>query len=207
LIQEFSRENVSEVIFRLAALPSESLDVVLLRRGLNPESIRETRAVLAENGTPFSAAEMVKDTFRPKAGYPSPFPIHRYGDGHAPVYYATLEDDTSIAEVRHHLGDSLLPPRYFAVVSCLFTGAVLILCGYENKYPDLTSATESGYPFCQKLANQARAIVEGLHAPSARQRSGICVPAFQERSLSNPQTAYRGRFVSGSNGSVRFERV
>jgi hypothetical protein len=84
---------------------------------------------------------------------------------------------------------------------------VLLLCGHENSYPDLTSETDWGYPFCQRLAIEARSKVDALHAPSAHERSGICVPVFSEQTLSDRRIAYRGRFVQAPDGSIRFEKL
>jgi hypothetical protein len=207
LTEEFSQERKSEVVLRLAALPAAPLDAILVRRNIDPASIRDTRAVLAENGTPFTADELVRDTFTPKDGYPTPFPRRRYGDGSAPVYYAALEESTCIAELTHHQGRALQPGKCFAMVSCWFDGMVLLLCGHENSYPDLTSQTDGGYPFCQRLASEARSKVDALHAPSAHERSGICVPVFSEQTLSDRRIAYRGRFCQAPDGSIRFEKL
>jgi hypothetical protein len=209
LIEEFSQESRSETVLRLAALPRQPVEERLLRRGIPPESVPETLEVLDEEGTPFSAVALVRDTFAPKYKHPTPFPPRRrFSDGNAPVYYAALEERTCVEEVKYHLSSSLQPGRYFAVISCQFDGLVLLLCGHEKKYPDLTSKTESGYPFCQRLANEARLKVKAIHAPSARAASGTCVPVFDEHTLSNHQTAYFGRFVSGASaGDLVFQRV
>jgi hypothetical protein len=191
----------------LVSLPRESLEAVLTKRGIDPRSLPETLAVLAENATPFTAVDVINDTFTPKPHYPTPFPIGRYGDGHAPVYYSALEEGTCVEEVKYHLKEALQPGRHFAVVSCQFEGAVLLLCGHENTYPYLTSQTESGYPNCQRLANSARSKVEALHAPSARQRLGTCVPVFTQLSLANPQVIRQGRFDQRLEGGLLFVHV
>jgi hypothetical protein len=207
LIEQFSQEQKSEVVLRLAALPARSLDSILARRGIDAANIGDTRAVLAENGTPFTADELVRDTFTAKNRYPTPFPRGRYGDGSAPVYYAALEEPTCVEELKYHQGNALQPGKYFAIVSCWFDGLVLVLCGHENRYSELTSTTESGYPFCQHLAHEARSKVDALHAPSARDASGTCVPVFSEQALSDRQIAHHGRFVQTPNGSLRFDKV
>jgi hypothetical protein len=209
LIEEFSKKRQSEVVLRLAALPADRLDAILMGRVINPSSIAETSAVLAENGTPFTADELVRDAFTPKEGYPTPFSRGRYGDGTTPIYYAALEEPTCVEEVKHHQGEALQPGKYFSMVSCRLDGLVLLLCGYENRYPDLTSTDQSGYPFCQKLAYEARSEdVDALHAPSARNKpSGTCIPVFREQVLSDRRVAYRGRFVQAPDGSLRFDKV
>jgi len=208
LIEEFSQESRSETVLRLAALPREPLEEYLLKRGITRESVPETLEVLALDGTPFSAVALVRDTFTPKYRYSTPFPRWRFSAGNAPVYYAALEERTCVEEVKYHLRSSLQPGRYFAVISCQFDGLVLLLCGHEKKYPELTSQTEAGYPFCRRLANEARLTVNAMHAPSARAPSGTCVPVFDERTLSSHQTAYFGRFVSGASaGDLVFQRV
>jgi hypothetical protein len=190
----------------LAALSIDTVDAVLLRRGIRTESIPEARAVLANTQTPFTPQEMVDDAFIPKSGYRTPFPVRRYGDGSWPVYYAALEYATCVAELAYHLRNSL-EARHFVMVACDLTGPVLILCGHEGKYPDLVSQTESGYEFCQKLADQARAANDALHAPSARRETGTCVPVFARRALSNAQPLRRGRFVRTSVGNIQFEEL
>ena len=78
MIEEFSQGRQSEVVLRLAALPATPLDTILLRRNIDPANIGDTRAVLAENGTPFTADELVRDAFTAKNRYPTPFAPGRW---------------------------------------------------------------------------------------------------------------------------------
>lgn len=196
-----------EVVFRLAALLSGPLEDILLRRGIRPESIDEIRAIIDENGTPFSAEDMARDIFTPQYAKSPPFRVTRYSDGYMPVYYSAIEERTCVAELRHHLRDSLGLSRYFAMIACEFRGQVLILLGHETRFGDLISATDSGYPFCQKLAREARGVVDGLHAPSAREKGGTCVPVFRREALFDFRITYRCRFVKQSSGEIDFERL
>jgi hypothetical protein len=179
----------------------------LLGRGIRPESIAETQTVLRQTGVPFSAEEMVDNTFTAKTQYPTPFPIGRYGNGQWPVYYAAIAEETCAAEVAYHLGGQTVEGRYFAVVSCRFDGDVLQLDGRQNEYRDLISPTSAGYVFCQQVADEARLVVSGLHAPSARHQGGVCVPVFVRQSLSQSHRLHFGRFVINSDGTVEFLRV
>ncbi|WP_224581058.1 RES family NAD+ phosphorylase [Bradyrhizobium barranii] len=149
---------------------------------------------------------MVSDTFVAKPKYPTPFPPGRFGNGQWPVYYAALAEETCASEVAYHLTGQAVEGRYYSVVSCRFRGDVLNLVGEQNRHPDLVSPTDAGYPFCQQVADEARSVVSGLHAPSARHTGGVCIPVLDRQSLSQPQVSHRGRFVSDV-GTLKFETI
>ncbi len=196
MIEVFARKTISNnTVLRLAGLHPTSVEAILLGRGVRPENIAETRAVLQLSGAPFSVEEMVDSTFTAKPEYPTPFPIGRYGNGNWPVYYAAMATETCVAEVAYHLGPKAVEGRYYTLVSCRFDGDVLDLEGRRNEYPDVVSLTSAGYPFCHQVAEEARLVVSGLHAPSARQSGGICVPTFVRDALSQPRGLHFGKFV------------
>lgn len=123
------------------------------------------------------------------------------------MYYAALATETCVAEVAHHLGPRAIEGRYYTLVSCRFDGEVLDLEGRQEEYPDLVSPTEAGYPFCQQLADEARAVVSGLRAPSARHAGGLCIPAFVRASLSETRGLSFGRFVASADEQLEFQTV
>jgi RES domain len=208
LIEVFVQQTISnDTVLRLAGLHPTSVEAVLLGRGVRPENIAETRAILQLSGAPFSAEEMVDNTFIAKPEYPTPFPIGRYGNGDWPVYYAAMATETCVAEVAYHLGPIAIEGRYYTLVSCRFDGEVLDLEGRQNEYPDLISPTNAGYPFCQQVAKEARSVVSALRAPSARHTGGLCVPAFVRASLSDARGLRFGRFVASANEQLEFQTV
>ncbi|MCK1489708.1 RES family NAD+ phosphorylase [Bradyrhizobium sp. 180] len=148
MIEAFKRKTVTgQDVLRLAGLPPSSLDVILLRRGIRPESVAESRRVLEQTAVPFSAEAMLNDTFVAKPQYPTPYPPGRYGSGQWPVYYAALAMETCAHEVAYHLNGLPIEGRYYSVVSCHFRGDIIDLIGEQNAHPDLVSATNAGYPF------------------------------------------------------------
>jgi hypothetical protein len=206
LIEAFAQKTISnDTVVRLAGLHPTSIEAILLGRGVRPENIAETSAILRLSGAPFSAEEMVESTFIAKPEYPTPFPIGRYGSGDWPVYYAATAMETCVAEVAYHLGPKAIEGRYYTLVSCRFDGEVLDLEGRQNEYPDLVSPTNSGYPFCQQVANEARSVVSGLHAPSARHSGGLCVPTFVRAALSQPRGIHFGKFVLSGEEQLEFQ--
>lgn len=206
MIEVFVQKTISnDTVLRLAGLHQTSVEATLLGRGVRPENIAETRAILKLSGAPFSVEELVDSTFIAKPEYPTPFPIGRYGNGDWAVYYAAMATETCVAEVAYHLGPNAIEGRYYTLVSCRFDGEVLDLEGRQEEYPDLVSPTNAGYPFCQQVANEARSVVSGLHAPSARQSGGMCVPTFARAALSQPTGLHFGRFVLNVDEQLEFQ--
>lgn len=192
MIEEYDRSNKNEVVLKLASFPKTSIDETLLNRGLDPNSIRDAKAILALVGAPFTPDEAVAYSFMPH-GAPPTFGKGRFGDGSYPVYYSALEMETCKEEVRHRLKDAkaAVPfDRYFQIIACDFSGEVLNLCGHEGAHPELVSKTEDGYSFCQALAMAARgSAIQAFHTPSARKTEGICTPVFSRPALTNARFA------------------
>jgi hypothetical protein len=190
LLDEFKRGSRNEAVLKLASLPKSSIEEVLLRRGLDPNSIEDAKAVLALVGTPITPHDVVGYCFT-KHGAPPAFGKGRFGDGSFPVFYTALERETCEEEVRYHLQEAIAAvpfTRFYQLISCDFSGVVLDLCGKEQDHPELVSKTESGYPFCQALAQTARSSgIEAFHALSARRDGGICTPVFSHPTLANPR--------------------
>jgi hypothetical protein len=190
LLDEYNRDRRNEVVLKLASLPKSSIEETLLRRGLDPSSIEDAKAVLALVGAPITPNDVVAYAFT-KHGTPPAFSKGRFGDGNHPVFYGALEMETCKEEVRHHLKDAIAAvpfARFFQFIACDFSGVILDLCGRERDHPELVSKTEDGYPFCQALALTARnGGIQAFHTPSARCAGGICTPIFLRPALANPR--------------------
>ena len=190
MLDEFKRGSRNEVVLKLASLPKSSIEETLLRRGLDPSSIEDAKAVLALVGTLITPHDVVDYSFT-KHGAPPAFGKGRFGDGSFPVFYTALERETCEVEVRHHLKEPIAAvqfPRFYQLIACDFSGVILDLCGKEHDHPELVSETESGYPFCQALAQTARSSdIDAFHAPSARRGGGTCSPIFSHLAVANPR--------------------
>jgi len=195
-------------VYRLAATHLESLDAVLLKRGIDPASIEETRTEIARVGGQFTPEEIVSNSFRGRTGRSKPFSETRFSDGMTGVYYSALEVSTCKQEIVFHLeieeGD---PSRYYSMIDCEFSGTTVDLRGKENDYPDLVSQTKAGYPFCQRLGKKAKQEnIDAFYTASARNEGGACVPVFTETALSNPSITVKVKVTATSDG-VRFDEI
>jgi hypothetical protein len=191
LVEEFERSVQSETLLKLASFPRSSVEELLLRRGVNPDVIDEVRTALAAIGTPILPEDAVNYSFQ-RQGSPPRYGVGRFGNGSWPVFYSAVEERTCEEEVRNRIGPAALAvpfTRYYRLMACDFRGDILDLLGQEGKYPDLVSATDRGYSYCQALAKEA--IGEGVNAlftPSARNRpDGTCTPVFARGTLTNPR--------------------
>jgi RES domain len=209
LIEEFPRARSTARVLKLASLPRERIDAILLKRGLSPESIPDVKTALGVVNVPLTAEEAVSYSFR------EPYRVGRFGDGTFGVFYSARAEPTCIAEISYHHGRQLAEQRsgtfahdrFCDLISCDFTGDALSLVGAEAKYRDLDSPTDAGYPFCQRLAKAA--IVQGVDAfytRSARDQHGTGVPIFNRRSITNAQSLARFRFFAEA-GQSRHERL
>lgn len=190
MLEEYDRSRQDEVVLKLASFPKSSIEEILLRRGLDPSSIGDAKAILALVGAPFTPDDAVAYSLT-QHGAPPTFGRGRFGDGSHPVYYSALETETCEQEVRHRLRDAKAAvafDMYFQFIACDFSGAVLNLCGREEAHPELVSETEDGYPFCEAIAQAARnSAIEAFHTPSARRTGGVCTPVFSRPALGNPR--------------------
>ena len=216
LIDNCERLTRSESVHKLASLPPDTINSILILRGIASENVEEVSLLLARTGSPFTAEEVVAYSFERRDDRTRPFGFGRFGDGNEyPVYYSAIEEETCIEEVKHRarlgfeaMQSGELPyPRFYQFISSTFDGVTLILCGQEQTHPDLVSADESGYPFCQSLARQARTQgISAFHAPSARRKGGVCVPVFTKDALSNHRSRHFMTFTA-RDGRVEYERV
>ena len=200
--------KTQSIVYKLAATFTKPLDAVLLGRGIDPDSIEETRAEIARVGGQFTVEGIFSYLFRGRTGRSKPFPESRFSDGMIGVYYSALEVSTCEKEIVFHLeieeGD---PSRYYSMIDCEFSGTTADLRGKENDYPDLVSQTDAGYPFCQRLGKKAtQKNIDAFYTASARNEGGACVPVFTETALSNPSITGRVKVTATSDG-VRFDEI
>jgi hypothetical protein len=167
------------------------------------------KEALSAANVPLNAEEAVSYSFR------EPYDVGRFGDGTFGVCYSARAETTCIAEISYHHERQLAEQRsgefphdrYYNIISFDYAGDTLTLLGSDAKYPDLISPTETGYPFCQRLAKEAIGQgVEAFYTRSARDEHGTCVPIFKRRSITNEQPSARFRFFADS-GQSRNERV
>ncbi len=181
------KSKKNQTVLRLVAVfeKDETLTNRLLARQTTLEDIRAFVHVI-DKVSPFPLEDAVDRSFLPRKNDTTPLRTSRFSDGTIGVYYSAIEEDTCKKEVAFHLGQETgdlgndQNPRIYRLIKCDYQGLTVDLCGKEKKYPDLTSATETGYPFCQDLAKRAIAEdIDGFFAPSARNADGICAPIFR----------------------------
>jgi RES domain len=209
VIEQYARHQRADLVSKLAALPRESIEAILLKRGIDAESISEVRATLTSVDIVLDARGVVAYSFRP------PYRVGRFGDGQIGVFYSGLEESTCIAEISYHHSQQLAEQRsgqfphdrYYHLIVCNFSGVALMLLGEETNHPELTSPTVDGYPFCQRLGKEAASGgIDALYTRSARAKDGTCVPVFSHPTLSNPTVVGRFRF-SSQNGDTVHEKL
>ena len=151
----------------------------------------------------------MENSFRARLGEERPFRTSRFSNGTIPVYYSALDEATCQQELKFHIQKDLSEQsdhvarysRSFSLIGCQFLGKAANLLGQEKRYPELTSPSEDGYPFCQAIGLEAvQKNVHGLLAPSARNRGGTCVPVFARSALSRPRVLKRHALKFGSDG-------
>ncbi len=196
MIENAQQQNRTDQIKRLVALPPNRVEVLLIARGLSPESVEDAEEGLKEAGVVITIADAMDASFAVRDG-DLPHGIGRFSDGSIPVFYSALEDETCVAEMKYWCERVASPTdvfdRYYDLLECTFLGVSLQLVQHAQQYPDLVSVTEAGYPFCRAVATWAK--LEGaqaLHTASARRSEGVCVPVFIRSTLSDPKQ--RGRF-------------
>ncbi len=195
MLEECSVQHHKTQTFRLASLPQNSLITSLLARGVDPANLYASVSVINRLQHPFTAEDVVDRSFRGNIRSATRFPVGRFGDGTIAVYYSSLEEATCRREMEFHLREAMSDqrehaskhPRSYSLISCHYSGTTADLRGREEKYPDLVSESDEGYPFCQSLGlNAAERGIQGFLTPSARRQGGVCAPVFDHQSLSEP---------------------
>jgi hypothetical protein len=93
LLDECPPEHRNEIVLKLASLPKDTIDRVLLSRGIDPTIIPDVKAVLASVRIPITPKDAVDYSFE-RHGSPPMYTTGRFGDGSAPVFYAALAEET-----------------------------------------------------------------------------------------------------------------
>ena len=123
-----------------------------------------------------------------------PFMSSRYSNGSYPIWYGSLEIETTVYETVHHslkflkategaMNESeIIRKRSIFDVQC---SAILInLSGLENKYPDIIS---DDYSVTQTIGSTVRASgMAGIMSPSARHKKGTNLNIFIPDVLDKP---------------------
>ena len=157
---------------------------------LDEKGIEELTDLLTDAGAKDSLDKLLEDPFRPKPRlYKNGFRVTRYSDGSFAVFYGALEEETALAEVRHHFTNRVAGKpdgeriAWYQRFVCDFNGSVKDLRPKRNAWPDLTHGTD--YGLCNRLGAEARdKSLHGLLAPSAR-CEGTTLPVFERSALSN----------------------
>lgn len=201
MIEAFEREQRELRVSRLVSLPEDRLEAILLDMNISLDDLDDVKAAVAGVGAIVTPQDAISATFQR-----ADIRAQRYNTTDYPAFYTALCRDTCVAEISYHLNGSIAEsgPRYYQFLEVTFSGEILELCGHQGNYPDLVSATDAGYPFCQSVAIEARQQgIHGLSAPSAR-HDGTCVPIFFEDAISNPEIKVSLRFTY-ENGAIRHE--
>ena len=161
--------------------------------GVGIEDLDDVRAAAVKSNVVVRPEDVLRFSFQRDRFWPGRFNQQTYG-----VYYSALEQRTSVEEVLHHRKKTMSAQssaQYYRFISAQFDGLVVDLRGQEKAHPELISKDESGYPFCQGLADAARESgTNGFYTPSARHPDGTNVPVFTQDALSNPTLGDGVRF-------------
>jgi len=129
-------------------------------------------------------------------GYPfetDDYTVSRFSDGSFPVWYSSVESDTTVYETAYHMlvdenavehaeGDNIIYRD--RLIYSVYCDAMLVdFVGKEKQYPDLTSNT---YDFTQSVGQKIHEQeLPGLITPSARCK-GSNLNVFKKTVLSRP---------------------
>lgn len=184
------RLNKLEQVFHTASghINDDQTNRNFVKRDFPIEDFALIKNSIRSIGGALTPNEILQEKFVPKYHYPTPFPIGRFTNGYFPAFYTSLEPETSVAEVTYHQSKIVNRDgkrRTFLIIECTFAGDVANLVGQQIAHAELVSQDESGYPFCQKIAETFREFVSGLRSTSARRLDGINVPVFLASAISN----------------------
>ncbi len=172
-------------VYRLATIPR---DKFLNGLEFDAQSNAELREMLAEAGYSLGLNELLDGPFRPKRHLRKQT---RFSDGSFPVFYSSLDVQTSEVEVCNWFlcfcGEPKSErPAYYQRFSCTFDGVEKDLRSKLADWPDLIDG--SNYALCNQLGAEAlQSGVDGLVAPSARRSNGANLPVFVRRAIGDPE--------------------
>ncbi|MBR0751730.1 RES family NAD+ phosphorylase [Bradyrhizobium jicamae] len=185
MLDQLGKAHRADKVLRLASLSDESLEAILLEFGVGIEDLEDVRDAAVRSSVVVNPNDAIRFSFVRERFWPGRFNREGYG-----VYYAALEGQTCIEEVKNYQNTSMTAQssaKYYRFISAQFDGMTVDLRGQEGAHPQLTSTDKSGYPFCQSLADVARQTgIDAFYTYSARDAGGTCVPVFQRSALQNP---------------------
>ena len=212
MLAEYPVCQVSMRVLRLAAIPSQRLETILLERRIKLESLEEILELLSPGDLVTSPEDVLDHAFRPRSTHgihDTPFPRSRFSDGTLGIYYSATEERTCKDEIAFHLNSSGPEgfPRYYSLIISRYEGETVDLRGADKDHPELVSKDDSGYSHCQNLAKSAvEQGHDGFLTPSARAKGGTCVPVFRRSSLSQPDISATYRATT-SDSQVTFQET
>ncbi|MFV8833356.1 RES family NAD+ phosphorylase [Aquisalimonas sp.] len=131
-----------------------------------------------------------------------PWHQSRYSDGTFPVWYASLDKDTTIAETGYHMarhelaveGVNEVVVRERAVYTVHCRALLIDLSDAGERHPELVHDHDYGYTQAlgRRISHEGH---PGLLAPSARHRGGINTVIFRQAVLSAPKLACYLRYL------------
>lgn len=188
MLEDIPAKQATHVLLRLAASKAakDTFDA-MFDVPLDPQDLIEIRRLMPADKWLAPPSAVIRSQFEVRSGVP-PSGQTRFSDGTKRVYYSALELQTTIAERLHWFKRESRPQQvtrlYLRILQCDFSGYVKDLVPHAVDRPFLT--TNDGYSQCNALANEAIAAgLDALLTPSARHTGGICVPVFNEATLSN----------------------
>lgn len=188
MLGELPTEGRETDLIRLASRPD--IDRFLEQQGLDEKESGEVVQFLKFHGAAFEPKDLVDRTFMRKPRLAKTRYATRFSDGSFPVLYGAMETRTADAEARHWFSRHACgtPARertvWYTRFTYRFSGKVKDLRPRQREWPALTH--DDDYRFCNKLGAEAVATgLDGLLAPSARNRGGVNLPAFAREAVDN----------------------
>lgn len=179
MLEELPIEGRETDLVRLAS--RLNADRFFEQQGLNERDRSEVVKFL-ESRTALTTKDLVDQIFKGKPRL-AKANATRFSDGSFPVLYGAVEPRTAEAEARHwfskHVSGKPAGERtvWYTRFTYRFSVKVKDLRPKQLKWPDLTH--DNDYEFCNKLGAEAVATgLDGLVAPSARNKGGANLPAF-----------------------------
>ena len=189
MLEEIPSASNTRIVYRLSS--NARVTKFLAELELGEQESDEIRDVLNSTGYRLDLEELLKAPFRKKRRLGRKT---RFSDGTFPVFYSSLEIDTSEAEVKHWMPNYCGNPKrsrtvWFDVLRCRFDGIEKDIRSKIREWPDLVH--ESDYSFCNDIGIEAKCLgLDGLVTQSAR-HSGSNLPVFRRQAVSDPHLVSR----------------
>ncbi len=183
LLDELSHTTDRQDVFRLVSL--DEMGSYANEMGLDAQDVGEVVDLFQEEIIP----ALLSGPFRSKVFWlpPHGYASGRVSDGSWPVFYASVERETSEEEIAHNRADEASGTEFrvlhFTALRCTVAGTFVDLRPNLEVWPDLIAEDVS---FCQELGREASGTnVDAFYAPSARVDGGTNVPTFRQSAVSN----------------------